>query len=263
MFQKRSPFELEWEKVQKREQKFLKERKEKKDSFLNQKLADKVPSKLQGTLDKAFAKAFGMIFEKGTEIIEKTYRKAELQKTYKINEYTDQIRQSKKSLKTFGKRAENSGRVNILVSGVAGVGMGIAGIGIPDIPVFTGMILKSIYEIALNYGYEYETEGERRFILMIIQGAVSYGKEMYEINDDIDDYILNVEVPEMYDEKKQIEQTAAKLSKELLYMKFLQGIPVVGAVGGVYDVIYLKRITEYAHIKYKKRFLIKKKKTRG
>lgn len=53
-----------------------------------------------------------------------------------------------------------------MVSGVAGVGMGILGVGLPDIPVFTGMVLKSIYEIALSYGCEYESEGERRFILM-------------------------------------------------------------------------------------------------
>ena len=146
----------------------------------------------------------------------------------------------------------------MLVSGAAGIGMGLAGIGIPDIPVFTGMILKSIYEIALNYGYEYETEEERRFILLAIQGAVSHGMEMQKVDKYIDDYILNAKVPEDYDEQKQIEKTAAVLSKELLYMKFLQGIPIVGAVGGAYDVVYLKQITEYANLKYKKRFLLKK-----
>ena len=259
MFQRKTPFEAEWEKLQKKEQKFLQACTEQKESFLNQKLAEKVPPKLQGTLDKAFAKAFSTIFAKGTDVIEKTYKKEELQKTYKINEYANEVRQSKKSLKAFGKKAENSGRVNMLVSGAAGVGMGLVGIGIPDIPVFTGMILKSIYEIALNYGYEYETEGERRFILLIIQGAVSRGAKMQSIDKTIDDYILNIEVPEDYNEQKQIEETAAGLSKELLYMKFLQGIPIVGVVGGAYDVVYLKQITEYAYLKYKKRFLIKKK----
>ena len=262
MFQKKTPFEAEWEKLQKKEQRFLKEREEQKVSFINQKIEDKVPPKLQGTLDKAFAKAFGTIFAKGTDVIEKTYKKEELQQTFKINEYADEVRRNRKSLKAFGKKAEASGRVNMLVSGAAGIGMGLAGIGIPDIPVFTGMILKSIYEIALNYGYEYETEGERRFILLIIQGAVSHSLKMQVIDKSIDDYILNVEVPEEYDEQKQIEQTAAALSKELLYMKFLQGIPVVGAIGGAYDLVYLKQITEYANLKYKKRFLMKKKKMR-
>ena len=55
--------------------------------------------------------------------------------------------------------------------------------------------------------------------------------------------------------EEMIHQTAGCLSKELLYMKFLQGIPVVGAVGGAYDVVYLKQITEYANLKYERRFL--------
>lgn len=258
MFQRKSPVVEELEKLKRKEQKFLKKHEEQKDSFLNQKLAEKVPTKLQGTLDKAFAKAFGMIFEKGTDIIEKTYKKEEIQNTYTINEYANEVRHDRKSLKEFGKKAENSGRINTFLSGVTGIGMGVVGVGLPDIPVFTGMILKSIYEIALNYGYEYETEGERRFILLIIQGAVLHGDEMFKIDRKIDDYILNLEVPEDYDERKQIEFTASGLSKELLYMKFLQGIPVVGAVGGAYDMLYLKQITEYANLKYKKRFLVKK-----
>ena len=56
-----------------------------------------------------------------------------------------------------------------------------------------------------------------------------------------------------------IKITAAGLSKELLYMKFLQGIPIVGAVGGFYDAFYMKSITKYANIKYRKRFLLSKK----
>ena len=64
MFHRKTPLEAEWEKLQKKEQKFLKDREEQKDSMLNQKLEEKGPPKLQETLDKAFAKAFGMIFEK-------------------------------------------------------------------------------------------------------------------------------------------------------------------------------------------------------
>ena len=255
MFQRKDPLTAEWEKLIKQESKLLKAREAKKESLLNQQLASKVPPKLQDTLDKAFAKAFGMVFEKGTDVIEKTYKKEEIEKTYKINEYTNKIRQNKKSLKAFRKNASKSGAVNMLVSGAAGIGMGIVGVGLPDIPVFTAMILKSIYEIALNYGYEYESVAEKRFILLLIQGAVAYGPEMIAINKQIDDYIENAVCLDGYDEKQQIEQTAAGLSKELLYMKFLQGIPLVGAVGGAYDVVYMKRIVEYAGMKYKKRFL--------
>ena len=117
------------------------------------------------------------------------------------------------------------------------------------------MLFKSIYEIALNYGYSYDNDRERNFILLIIQGAVSYGKNLTQINNEIDNFIKTGRFAEDVDLQKQIRKTSALLSKELLYMKFLQGTPIVGAIGGVYDVIYMKNITDYANIKYKRRFL--------
>ena len=55
--------------------------------------------------------------------------------------------------------------------------------------------------------------------------------------------------------KTEVKIAAEGLSGELLYMKFLQGIPIVGAVGGAYDPIYIDRITRYAAMKYNRRFL--------
>ena len=43
MFQKKSALSLEWEKLQKKEKKFLQAREQKKDSLINQKLEEKVP----------------------------------------------------------------------------------------------------------------------------------------------------------------------------------------------------------------------------
>ena len=37
-------------------------------------------------------------------------------------------------------------------------------------------------------------------------------------------------------------------------MKFLQGLPIVGALGGAYDAVYMKRINDYARLKYRRRF---------
>lgn len=260
MFGKKTAYQKEWEKFIKKENKYLHKKQEKKESFLNQKLEEKVPEKLQGTLDAAFAKAFHLVFEKGTSVIEKTYRKEEIEKQYQINEFTNQVRQDKKSLRNFSKNARGSGTKNLVMSGVAGIGMGIMGVGIPDIPVFTGMILKSIYEIAMHYGYSYETEEEQYFILLLIQGAVSHGEQMQAIDRKINQYIASSIWVQEKTKEELIQETASYLSKELLYMKFLQGIPVVGAVGGAYDVVYLKQITEYANLKYERRFLEKIKK---
>ena len=55
---KRMPCEKEWEALLKKEQRLLEKRKEKKETAFNRLLAEKVPEKLQHTLDIAFEKAF-------------------------------------------------------------------------------------------------------------------------------------------------------------------------------------------------------------
>lgn len=259
LFQKKSPVDAEWEKLLKQESRFLAARAEKKDSFLNRKLEEKVPEKLQSTLDAAFTKAFGLIFDKGTGVIEKTCRKEEMEKEFLINQYAEEVRRDKKSLRTFSKKAKQAGNKNLLISGASGIGMGLLGIGIPDIPVFISMVLKSVYEIALNYGFPYDTEKEQYFILMVIRGAVSHGDEMIRIDSEINEYMKTEKLPDDYAREAHIKMTSEMLSKELLYMKFLQGVPVVGVVGGAYDAVYMKQITEYAGMKYGKRFLMAKR----
>lgn len=253
-----SPLEKEWAKVEKQEQTYMQKRMEKKDSRLNQLLEKKVPENLQKTLDTAFSKAFYLIFEKGTGIIEKTYKKEELEKTYQINEFTAQVRKNRKSLKSFSKKASGAGNLNMLISGVSGIGLGVLGIGIPDIVLFTGLMLKSIYEIALNYGFDYEKEEEKQFILLLIQGAIAYGDELHEVNDELNHFIETGHYTRSKALSDNINEAAGGLSKELLYMKFLQGIPVVGAAGGAYDVIYMKQVVKYAEMKYRRRFYCKR-----
>ena len=73
--QRKNPKEAEIQRLKKQENRFLKKGAEKKSTYLDQLIAERVPNKLQETLDAAFAKSFTLIFEKGTNIIEKTYIK--------------------------------------------------------------------------------------------------------------------------------------------------------------------------------------------
>lgn len=259
LFERKSPLDKEWQKLLKQEEKFLEKRLDKKESILNQKLAEKVPEKLQSTLDGAFSKAFSLTFEKGTGVIEKTYKREAIENNYKIQQYAVNLKKDRKSLRTLTKTAGHSGMKNLVASGAMGISMGALGIGLPDIILFTGMMLKSIYEIALRYGYSYDTKEERLYILLLIQGAVSYGESIQEINQNINTYIETKQFRTAVSTESQIKQAAEMLSKELLYMKFLQGIPIVGVIGGAYDAIYMKRITEYAQLKYCRRYLYEQK----
>lgn len=257
---KRTPLEKEWERVIRQEERFCKKWEKRKDSFLNRQLKEKVPEKLQDTLTTAFSKAFGLVFDKGTAVIERTYDRNRREQDFQINQYAAQVRADRKSLRTFGKQADRAGARNVAVSAVSGTGLGILGIGIPDIPLFIGMVFKALYECALSFGYPYDAEEERYFLLLMIQGGVACGEEQREADRRAEAYLTERRLPEGYDRKGEVDRTAALLSRELLYLKFLQGIPIVGAAGGICDAVYLRRILEYANLKYRKRFLMDQRK---
>ena len=259
IFDFRTPLQKEWDKLEKQETAFLNRKSEKQQSKLNALLADKVPAGLQSTLDNAFNKAFDTVFTKGTGIIEKTYNKDKAQETAFINNtLASRAKPKRKALKRVAKTAGKAANANLAVSTVAGVGLGALGIGIPDIVLFVSLVLKNMYQIATSYGIDYNKDNERKFILLVIQGALTFGDDQRWTDEEIDFFIDYGHYRSEKDLDAYINECAKCMSGELLYMKFLQGIPIVGAVGGAYDFVYMKQINEYAKIKYHKRFLAEK-----
>uniref|UniRef100_UPI00189901EE EcsC family protein n=1 Tax=Faecalitalea cylindroides TaxID=39483 RepID=UPI00189901EE len=92
---------------------------------------------------------------------------------------------------------------------------------------------------------------EKYFMLMIIEGALAH-ESIYEVNERVDSFI---ESYRSYDIDFQIKQTSKTLASELLYLKFIQGIPIVGIISGFYDSKYMNQISKYANLKYQLRFL--------
>lgn len=254
MFAKKDPLAAELFRLTREENRFLEKRREKKPSALNRLLEEKAPEKLQEALASAFAKAFALVFEKGTGIIELSYNRDKKEKQFKIDSYAASIRGDKKSLRSFSKKAGSAGALNLAMSGAAVLGLGVLGIGLPDIALFTGLMLKSVYETALSFGFEYDSEEEKKFILRLIAGAMAYGEELLRIDAELNTFIESGRYPLDADKAALTKQAAAGLSGELLCMKFLQGLPIVGALGGAYDAVYMKRINDYARLKYRRRF---------
>lgn len=288
---KKSPRQMEWKALEKKEERFITAARHQKEPLLNRKLERFVPEKLEDTLNLAFYKAFELIFNRGTSIIEKTYRKEDMENTYKVNAYAAGLKESRKTMKAFSREAGKNKVRNLAAAGAGGIGLGALGIGLPDIPLFTGMVLKSIYETAISYGFSYDTAEEQCYILKLISTALSRGDAAESGNRSLDAMGRLIRTgtplsetalsgtplsetfagqdglaalpggPESHDTASLctslMQQASHALSSELLYMKFLQGIPIAGIIGGMYDAVYLKRIADYADMKYKRRFLEK------
>ena len=255
----------EWQQMRKAEQKFLQENVNTKTYRWQEAVEKRVPDKLEETLRTAFYKAFEVIFEKGRGMIEKTCGKERRKYNYKVHEYTAKIRGNRKSLQAFHREANAGRAANLALSAVEGVGMGALWMGIPDIPVFLAVLLKNIYEIALSYGFSYDTEEEQIFILRLIEAALSHGEDLSGRNMELNLWIYRKEnqmletqeapVESDISKEEQMRRTADGLAGELLYLKFVQGLPVIGIAGGISDVVYQKKISQYAQLKYQRRFL--------
>jgi hypothetical protein len=232
----------------------------------------KVPATLQNTLESAFNKAFVTVFDKGASIIEKTYNKEKQENLYKENEQTmEQQEFNAKSVKRFERQAKRTVAKNLAITSVEGVGMGLFGVGLPDIPIFVSVLLKSIYEIAISYGFKYTTDREKLFILKLIDTSLKSGDTLKEKNEEINALIERYNIEETDSSAvddmaefvtelqiiRQIDDSAKALSHELLYGKFVQSMTFVGVVGGTADYTCLKRVTDYAKLKYKRRFLLR------
>ena len=58
--------------------------------------------------------------------------------------------------------------------------------------------------------------------------------------------------------KVQLQETSNTFASDMLIMKFIQGFPIIGVIGGVANPIYYNKIMNYVRLKYQKRYLMMK-----
>lgn len=256
----------EWKALQKRESRIeVVFEKEQNGTGWRQMLEAKVPDKIRTNLEKAFCVAFTTVFEKGTGIIEKSYDRQKILDNVQIQNYAFQVKADRKSLKQVRNGVAHKNLGNIAATAVEGVGLGVLGIGLPDIVIFTGVLLRGVYEVSLHYGFDYDTEEERYFILKLMETAMRSGEAWKAGNGEIDRLIIEMAEeeacpgPAAYatkeDVAEQIRNTSDAFAADMLILKFVQGIPIVGILGGCGNPVYYNKVMKYAQMKYQRRYL--------
>lgn len=279
MFKKKSILEKEWIAFLKREEKAVKRYGKAKEPFWEKRLQRLAPEKLQEKLETAFYQAFWAILQNGTGMIEKTYSREKLEADFKIREYSQTIYSSKKNLTANARAARAQAVKSIAGTGVEGAVLGLLGIGLPDIPLFMAAVFRSLYTLCLHYGIDYEKEEEQELLLELLALSLYCGEAFREMDAKVNKKLYRMAIEERADSNRRtaesettgtkgraaveinkdlVRQAAKAMSGELLYLKFLQGIPIAGAIGGIYDGIYLKKITDYVSLKLERRYLLSK-----
>ena len=224
------------------------------------KIHSKIPAALVNKIDSAFYKGFQLVFEKGSSYIEKTYNRKKMNITHDLNNYAVDRYQSKKHMRSMINQNTQTKLLNESISALEGGVLGLLGVGLPDIPLFTAVIIKTIQETALTYGYDYDSTNEKEYILYLICAAMSPKDKSLEYDKEVDSLSekLEADVDPQLSLDELMKKTASLLSESLLTLKFVQGLPIVGVIGGIVNPIILHRIGTYAGIKYKKRYLLSK-----
>ncbi|MBR5123425.1 MAG: EcsC family protein [Anaerotignum sp.] len=258
--------EKEWKRLLLKEEKMLFSAENKKETKLDRKMKEisgmieeKIPEKLSATLDAAFYKGFLLIFEKGTGVIEKTFKGEELQLEFQVNDFRVEKKPTKHSLRKVEAAGKKSKLLNAAVTTVEGIGLGVLGVGIPDIPVFLSVLLKGMYEMAASYGYDYNKKEEQILILRMITAGLTEGAEKREADHLVEEWLGFVPTKTALTFEEEVKRASEALSRAMLMAKFVQGLPVVGAAGGMSNPYVYQKVSQYASLKYKKRYLASKR----
>ncbi len=252
--------EKELRAVEKQEKKLEKAAAEAKPAAWKTALREKIPAGVYTGLESAFAKGFALVFSKGRAILEKSYSKQDRLDDHSIRDYAVQVKGGRKELRVMHKNAVKNDFANLAVTTVEGVALGALGVGLPDIVLFLSMLLRGVYQTALSYGYDYADRAEQRLILKMMAAALSSGADRTHRSAEVDVLLTDAaqEVSQQ-DLDAQMQQTAAVFAVDMLVLKFLQGLPVVGVIGGAANPVYYRRVLQYVQLKYRRRYLLAQK----
>lgn len=245
--------------LEKKEQKLEKAALKAEPAQWKAQLENRLPARVYAGIESAFCKAFALVFDQGRALIEKSYNKNTLAEDHSIRDYAVQVKGSRRELRKMSGSARKSSYLNLAVTTVEGIGLGALGIGLPDIVLFISTLLKGVYETAVNFGFDYAGRQEQYLILKMLSASLSTGEDWSRENIEID-AIFRKRCLDVTDEEfeLQLKKTASAFAMDMLLLKFVQGLPVVGLVAGAANPVYYNKVLRYVHLKYQKHYMINK-----
>lgn len=221
----------------------------------------RVPDKLMATMDTAFYTAFQVLFQRGTGLLGRTIPTRKLLGERYLKEYAIKKAPGARSMGAFHRSAALSGALTTAAATAEGCVLGLLGMGLPDIPILMFILLRAVYHTAVRYGFAYDTKGERSYILLLLCAALTTGPDRKTYSDRADELgrLLDQEQVPWVDLEAQMREAAKALAGAMLVAKFLQGMTIIGVVGGASNFSTSRRVTEMANLKYQRRFLEKKR----
>ncbi len=221
------------------------------------KVEEKIPEKLEETLNAAFTTAFKMVFQEGKALIKKTYDKEKLKNEYVEKRVEVQTKGDRSLLKRLRQPSEKRYVKSLGVATTEGVGLGLLGIGLPDIPILIGNMIRTCTVSAQAHGLDTDRLDEQVYMLRLIRLLAMPVEERGEENTRLD--VLGEDIDagaaKSFDLEAEMQTTSERLAMTMLFSRFVMGLPIVGVAGGLYNPVIVSQLHQLAEIKYEKRLL--------
>ena len=88
--------------------------------------------------------------------------------------------------------------------------------------------------------------------------SLSKGDDWIAFNNDVDAMLWSPNQVSKETLESAINDTSRVFASDMLVLKFIQGLPVIGIAGGIFNPIYYNKIMNYVRLKYHKRYLLDK-----
>ena len=93
-----TPWEKEFARLERRRRAYQARHARPPESRLDRALEDKVPPKLREALNSAFVKAFDLVFQRGTGLLERTFDAEAARQQFEIDQFAAQLKGDRSSL---------------------------------------------------------------------------------------------------------------------------------------------------------------------
>lgn len=104
-----TPWEKEFARLERRRRAIRPAMPVRLESRLDRALEDKVPPKLREALNSAFVKAFDLVFQRGTGLLERTFDAEAARQQFGIDQFAAQLKGDRSSLRVFPAEPDGPG----------------------------------------------------------------------------------------------------------------------------------------------------------
>lgn len=260
-YRQRRDLDRRRERLLREEQKLLREEEsalvEEKLAPLCENLLQKAPQKAIEALQAAFYQAFSLLFGKGSSMILKSCLEPKRRENFRKRDSALRQETSRQNFSRLDRGPAGAARVNTCLCAAEGAVLGVLGIGLPDIPLLMGMLLRAVYQTALGYGFSVDSDEERAYVLYLLCLSAVKGEQRREYSRRADQlgWAIDAGHPCSVRLEELQKETARVLAEAMLGVKLVQGVPLIGAVAALSNASAAHAAARAARIKYQKRYL--------